>query len=75
MLLFYFHVQWSLVCDEAYKSKFAQSAFMGGVGVGAVTLGAFADSFGRYKCIVCTLILLSIIFSKTGSVKSEVFDD
>ncbi|XP_021943045.1 solute carrier family 22 member 15 isoform X2 [Folsomia candida] len=58
--------QWSLICDEAYKSKLVQSFFMAGVGIGAVILGAVADRIGRRKTLVGTLMGM-IIFGIASS--------
>ncbi|ODM98574.1 Solute carrier family 22 member 15, partial [Orchesella cincta] len=48
--------QWNLICDEGYKTKFVQSMFMAGVGVGAIILGTCADRFGRLRTLAATLL-------------------
>jgi MFS family permease len=65
-MLFVHCSQWEFVCDDAFKTKLVQSFFMGGVGIGAVTLGTVADNFGRRKTLAGTLIGM-IIFGLLSS--------
>eukprot|EP00092_Neocalanus_flemingeri_P010126 GFUD01010911.1.p1 GENE.GFUD01010911.1~~GFUD01010911.1.p1 ORF type:complete len:513 (-),score=125.09 GFUD01010911.1:172-1710(-) len=57
--------EWSLVCDQNYKSKGTMSAFMAGVMLGAFVLGKLADRIGRKKSM--TLTVVGIVFFNTLS--------
>ena len=48
--------EFSLVCDQSYKSKATMSAFMAGVMMGAFVLGKFADLYGRKVCLSSTTL-------------------
>ncbi|XP_014203835.1 organic cation transporter protein [Copidosoma floridanum] len=53
-------IEWNFVCSRRWMGAVAQSAYMFGVFVGAVTLGSMADKYGRkiifYVSSVCQLI-------------------
>ncbi|XP_015604741.1 organic cation transporter protein [Cephus cinctus] len=42
-------IEWNFVCTRRWMGAVAQSAYMFGVFVGAVTLGTMADKYGRKK--------------------------
>jgi len=63
--------EWSLVCDQNYKSKGTMSAFMAGVMLGAFVLGKLADSIGRKNSM--TLTVVGIVFFNTLSALTTSF--
>jgi len=63
--------EWSLVCDQNYKSKGTMSAFMAGVMLGAFVLGKLADSIGRKNSMTITVV--GIIFFNTFSAITSSF--
>ena len=50
--------EFSLVCDREWFRPTTMSAFMGGVLVGAVSLGTAADVFGRKFTLFLTLFFM-----------------
>ena len=50
--------EFSLVCDSEWFRPTTMSAFMGGVLVGAVSLGTAADVFGRKSTLFLTLFFM-----------------
>ena len=62
--------EWSLVCDQSYKSKATMSAFMAGVMVGAFVLGKFADQYGRKVCLSSTTLGVLVFNTLSGLVPS-----
>ncbi|XP_018046827.1 PREDICTED: organic cation transporter protein isoform X2 [Atta colombica] len=54
-------IEWNFVCSRRWMSAAAQSSYMFGVFVGAVTLGSMADKYGRkiifYVSAVAQLVL------------------
>uniref|UniRef100_UPI00358F4171 solute carrier family 22 member 6-B-like isoform X2 n=1 Tax=Myxine glutinosa TaxID=7769 RepID=UPI00358F4171 len=56
---------WDLVCEVKVMKQLAQSVYMGGVLVGAVVLGSFADRFGRRTILLISY--LGIAASGTGA--------
>lgn len=54
-------IEWNFICSQRWMGALAQSAYMFGVFVGAVTLGSMADKYGRkiifYVSSVAQLIL------------------
>uniref|UniRef100_T1HI94 MFS domain-containing protein n=3 Tax=Rhodnius TaxID=13248 RepID=T1HI94_RHOPR len=58
-------IDWDFVCGQRWMGAISQSAYMFGVFIGAVTLGALADKYGRktifYISAVAQLILSTSI--------------
>ncbi|KAF5304493.1 hypothetical protein FQA39_LY09689 [Lamprigera yunnana] len=54
-------MEWNTVCDRRWMGAVAQSAFMFGVFIGAITLGSTADKYGR-KIVFCVSALLQLVF-------------
>lgn len=53
-------IEWSFVCGQRWMGAVAQSAYMFGVFIGAITLGNMADKYGR-KPIFCWSALFQLI--------------
>ncbi|KAK7072769.1 hypothetical protein SK128_009597 [Halocaridina rubra] len=47
-----------LTCDKAWLGPLAGSMYMAGMLIGAITIGDFADRYGRKKGILVSVILL-----------------
>ncbi|XP_037072203.1 solute carrier family 22 member 15-like isoform X2 [Pollicipes pollicipes] len=64
--------EWNLVCDQAYRAKGCQSAFMAGLMVAAPLMGPLADKVGRLRTIAACLLVLLACFG--GSMAAPTFD-
>lgn len=53
-------MEWNFVCGQRWMGAVAQSAYMFGVFIGAITLGNAADKYGR-KVIFCWSAILQLI--------------
>ncbi|KAF5269319.1 hypothetical protein FQR65_LT02621 [Abscondita terminalis] len=65
-------MEWNFVCDRRWMGAVAQSAFMFGVFVGAVTLGSAADKYGR-KTIFCWSSLFQLVFGVSAAFISDYY--
>ncbi|XP_022921127.1 organic cation transporter protein [Onthophagus taurus] len=53
-------IEWDFVCDRRWMGAVAQSSYMFGVFLGAITLGSAADKYGR-KPVYCWSATLQLI--------------
>jgi len=65
-------IEWNFVCSQRWMGAVAQSIFMFGVFVGAVTLGNAADKFGR-KTIFCWSAVLQLILGVAVAFTPEYY--
>lgn len=54
-------IEWDFVCDRRWMGAVAQSAYMGGVLLGAISLGNAADKYGRKKIFYISAVLQLIL--------------
>ncbi|KAK4879079.1 hypothetical protein RN001_007225 [Aquatica leii] len=65
-------IEWNFVCNQRWMGAVAQSVFMFGAFIGAVTLGSAADKYGR-KPIFCWSATLQLIFGVAAAFVSEYY--
>lgn len=53
-------IEWDFVCNRRWRGAIAQSSYMFGVFLGAVTLGGLADKIGR-KTVFCWSAILQLM--------------
>ncbi|KAK5645913.1 hypothetical protein RI129_004377 [Pyrocoelia pectoralis] len=65
-------IEWNFVCDRRWMGATAQSAYMFGVFVGSIVLGAMADKYGR-KTVFCTSAFLQVVFGVSAAYVPEYY--
>lgn len=65
-------IEWDFVCNQRWMGAVAQSMYMFGVFVGAVTLGNAADKYGRKK-IFCISAILQLILGVGVAFTTEYY--
>lgn len=58
--LFFFFLQWDLVCSKAGMGEMTQSLFIAGQGVGALLFPSLADHFGRKPIHILSLFIMML---------------
>ncbi|XP_043663386.1 organic cation transporter protein [Vespula pensylvanica] len=65
-------MEWNFVCSRRWMGAMAQSAYMFGVFIGAVTLGSLADKYGR-KIIFYVSAVLQLILGTMVALVNEYY--
>ncbi|XP_041370467.1 organic cation transporter protein-like [Gigantopelta aegis] len=63
---------WDLVCDRNYVVELSMTIYMVGTAVGALTLTAMADRFGRKRILLPCLILQTVVGTGVAFVNNVV---
>ena len=65
-------MEWNSVCSRRWMGAAAQSSYMFGVFIGAVTLGTLADKYGR-KIIFCVSAIAQLLFGVSVALISDFY--
>ncbi|XP_068969107.1 organic cation transporter protein [Bombus flavifrons] len=65
-------MEWNFVCSQRWMGAAAQSSYMFGVFIGAVTLGSLADKYGR-KIIFYVSAVAQLVFGVTVALVNKYY--
>lgn len=65
-------MEWNFVCSQRWMGALAQSCYMFGVFIGAVTLGSLADKYGR-KIIFYVSAVAQLVFGVTVALVNKYY--